>query len=101
MIYDLNETGVTDIVFGIGPLLSKIGTQLPKKTDDSFSVLHKGNKPSDIKDLIEDFLCGELVPKIKNNPRLLSYFCQENKHCMILFTFILDPDNYEVSANVS
>lgn len=68
-----------------------------KPLDES---MNKANKSNDIKDIIEDFLCGDLVPKVKKNKRLLGYFCQDSKHCMILFTFILDPDNYEVSPKV-
>lgn len=64
------------------------------------SMMSKNSRPSDIKDLIEEFLCADIVPKIKNNKRLLNYLCQDPKHCVILFTFILDPNNYEVSSNV-
>lgn len=59
------------------------------------------SKPSDIKDIIEDFLCTDKIPKLRSNPRLLNYFCQDPRHCLILFTFILNPDTYEVSENVN
>jgi hypothetical protein len=39
------------------------------------SSMSKNSKPGDIKDLIEDFLCGDIVPKIKKNKRLLNYLC--------------------------
>jgi len=42
-------------------------------TDDS--SMSKNSRPGDIKDLIEDFLCGDIVPKIKKKKRLLKYLC--------------------------
>lgn len=57
-------------------------------------------KPTDIKDIIEDFLCSALIPRISEYKKLLNYFSQDPRHVKILYSFILKPDSYEVSLKI-